>query len=418
VKKTKVVVVGGGFAGLAATMKLAKDERVEVTLVDKNNYHTFQPLLYQVATTGLEPGEVCPTLRAIFREKDNVNVLMGEMEGLEAENSSVVVDGEKLEYDYLMLAIGGRTTYFGNESWRAAVPGLKGLQDALEIRTRFLNALEQAETETDEKRKRELLTVAIVGGGPTGVELAGALAELKNHVLQEQYSGFCLEDIRIVLIEALPRLLPPMPEGLGNYTKETLEEMGVEVILEEPVSELEERRLVTEEREIRAETIVWAAGIEGRPLVQKFCQYTTKKGTVEVLSDLRMPPHPNVFCAGDMVHLKDEDGDPLPGLAPVAQQQGSCVADNILALIEGENTKSFHYFDKGSMAVIGRSRAVANVFSKISLKGPLAWLAWLFVHLLSLLGFRNRAVVLVRWFWSYMGWRHSARVLNPAYLPE
>jgi NADH:quinone reductase (non-electrogenic) len=415
-KNTHVVIVGGGFAGISAAKRLAGESGIEVTLIDRHNYHTFQPLLYQVATSGLEPAEVCPTLRSMFKNESNVRVLLGEMTGLDKDRSVVVTGPEELSYDYLLLAVGGRTTFFGNEEWRALVPGMKGLDDALKVRTKILHSFELAEREADPERVESLLTTVIVGGGPTGVELAGAVAELRNHVLEGQFHLIDPKQARVILIEAMPQLLPGMPESLGRYTKEALEQMGVEVVLEEPVQKLARKRVSTDTQSFVAENIVWAAGVEGYPLSRELSRHTTKKGTIEVRKDLRLKEHDHIFCAGDMIYLENEKGKPLPGLAPVAKQEGDTAAQNILRLVSGQPTKPFHYEDRGAMAVIGRRSAVAHLYSRIPLKGSLAWLAWLFVHLLFLIGFRNRAVVLIRWLWSYLGWRHSARVLNPEYL--
>ena len=411
-RKKEIIVVGGGFAGLEATRVLADQPGVEVTLIDRNNYHTFQPLLYQVATSSLEPAEVCPTLRGVFDSTENVRVLMGEVTSVDPDTSTLLLDQERLSYDYLIMAIGGRTTYFGNESWRERSTGLKELHDALTIRARLLKSFEEAERETEPEKREEYLTTLIVGGGPTGVELAGALAELRLHVLKGQYQNFDPAQARIVLIEALPRLLNGFPEELGEYTKEVLEGLGVEVVLGQPVKEMERDAVHTAETTYRARNIVWAAGVEGYPMAKQLGAETTKKGTVKVCPDLRLDGHDRIFCTGDMAHFETEQGKPLPGLAPVAMQQGAHAARNILRLEQGEFTEKFVYNDRGAMAVIGRTHAVANLFGKRPLKGFVAWLAWLFVHLLFLVGYRNKAVVLVRWLWSYIGWRNGARVLN------
>lgn len=413
--KKRITIVGGGFAGLEAAKVLADEPNVEVTLIDRNNYHTFQPLLYQVATSSLEPAEVCPTLRGVFDDAENVKVLMGEVTSVDPESSSLMLDQEKLTFDYLIMAIGGRTTYFGNESWREKSTGLKELHDALTIRARLLKSFEEAEREPDPEKREQYLTTLIIGGGPTGVELAGALAELRTHVLRGQYQNFDPSQARIVLIEALPGLLNGFPEQLGRYTREVLEELGVEVVTDQPVKELERDAVHTVDKTYRARNIVWAAGVEGYPMAQSLGN-TTKKGTVKVSPDLRLDGRPNIFCTGDMAHVESKDGKPLPGLAPVAMQQGAHAARNVLRLEKGEPTMPFQYNDRGAMAVIGRTHAVANLFGKRPLKGFVAWLAWLFIHLLFLVGYRNKAVVLVRWLWSYIGWRNGARVLNTLYL--
>ena len=414
--KKKIIVVGGGFAGLEATKVLADEPGVEVTLIDRNNYHTFQPLLYQVATSSLEPAEVCPTLRGVFQSVDNVRVLMGEVSSVDPESSTVVLDEERLSYDYLIMAIGGRTTYFGKEEWRERSTGLKELHDALTIRARLLKSFEEAEREPDPEKRKEYLTTVIVGGGPTGVELAGALAELRTHVLKGQYQNFDPAQARIVLIEALPQLLNGFPDKLGQYTKDVLEELGVEVVTGQPVKNLERNAVHTADTSYRARNIVWAAGVEGYPMAKELGADTTKKGTVKVCSDLRLSGRNNIFCTGDMAHFETENGKPLPGLAPVAMQQGAHAAQNILRLERGDLTEKFVYNDRGAMAVIGRTHAVANLFGKKPLKGFVAWIAWLFIHLLFLVGYRNKAVVMIRWLWSYIGWRNGARVLNTLYL--
>ena len=393
---------------------LAGRPEVDVTLIDRNNFHTFQPLLYQVATSNLEAAEVCPTLRSIFRDIDKI--LLGEVTSVDPSSSSLHLEGEEILYDYLVMAIGGRTTYFGNEDWRERTISIKELQDALTVRAHLLKSFEMAEREVDPEKRAEYLTTVIVGGGPTGVELAGAIAELRSHALKGQYRNFHPEESRIVLVEALPKLLPGMPDGLADYTKQVLEDKSVEVLLESTVERLEIDTVHTPERTIRARNIIWAAGVEGYPLAEDLRAEVTKKGTVKVSDDLRLRDHPNVFCAGDMTHLKGANGQPLPGLAPVAMQQGKTAAENILRLLDGKETEDFHYHDRGTMAVIGRTHAVAELFGKLPLKGTVAWLAWLFVHLLFLVGYRNKAVVLIRWIWAYLGWKKSARVLNTIYL--
>ncbi len=411
-----VVVLGSGFAGLAAVRGLRKARNVQVTLVDRTNHHLFQPLLYQVASAALNPSEIAAATRAVLRRQKNVRVLMGEVTGIDYQARTVDLDGgqTRLEYDHLVLAMGGRTSYFGQDGWKSHAPGLKTLDDAIGIRTRVLAAFERAEKLQDPGDRERLMTFVVVGGGPTGVELAGAFAELRAHVLRWDFRGIDPSSARILLLEAGSTLLTPFPERLRREALRRLERLGVEVRLNEKVLSIGPGRVETSTGMIPTETCVWAAGVGGHELAGQLAPDRDRAGRLLVEADLRLPGQDRVWCLGDMAHYEHPHtfgGRPLPGVAPVAVQQGSHAARNILRLLEGRDPLPFSYLDKGSMATIGRSAAVAFV-GPIQMTGALAWLAWLFVHLMYLVDFQLRFLVLVRWAWAYVTWKWGVRLIT------
>lgn len=411
-----VVVLGAGFAGLAAVKALRRARNVRVTLVDRTNHHLFQPLLYQVASAALNPSEIAAATRAVLRGQKNTRVLMGEVTHVDYEQRTVDLDGgqTRLCYDYLILAMGGRTSYFGQDQWQQHAPGLKSLDDAIEIRTRLLAAFERAEKAQDPEDRQRLMTFVVVGGGPTVVELAGAFAELRRHVLRWDFRGIDPASARIVLIEAADSLLGPFPERLRQDAARRLQKLGVDVRLKEKVLSIRPGVVETSTGPIPTETCIWAAGVGGHELAADLGPNRDRAGRLVVEEDLRLPDQDRVWCLGDMAHYEHPhtlDGRTLPGVAPVAVQQGRHAARDILRLLKGESTRPFHYQDKGSMATIGRSAAVAFV-GPVQMTGPLAWLAWLFVHLMYLVDFQLRVLVLIRWTWAYFTWKWGVRLIT------
>jgi NADH dehydrogenase len=413
--KHRVVIIGGGFAGLAVAKGLRKAP-VEITLVDRSNHHLFQPLLYQVAMGGLNPAEIASPIRNVLRSQKNVTCWMAEVTSIDREARSVELDHgrQSLTYDTLILAAGGKTSYFGHDEWAAVAPGLKTLSDALDIRHRVLTALEKAERCEDPKEREHLMTMVVIGGGPTGVEMAGGLAELTRSVLRWDFRKIQPHQARVILLEGGPRLLPAMDPPLSEYTAKRLAKMGVEVRLGERVQTLEEGRVVTDKEELQAANIVWAAGVGGNPLAKMLGVEVDRGGRLPVEPDLRVAGLENVYCLGDMAaycHPHTYGGKPLPGLAPVAMQQGQWAAKNILAQLKSKPTKPFAYFDKGSMATIGRTAAVA-ASGGLRFTGLLAWFAWLFIHVIYLVDMQNQLLVIARWIWAYFTWKWNARLIT------
>lgn len=408
----RVVIVGAGFGGLAAARALKGAKEVSITLVDRQNHHLFQPLLYQVATAGLNPSEISSAVRAVTWKQKNLQVLMGEVTSFDYASQRVILDEGKMElpYDYLILAMGGRTSYFGHDEWAEHAPGLKSLQDALTIRNRVLYSFERAERSTDPKEIERLTTLVVVGGGPTGVELAGAFAELRRYVLRWDFKNIRPETARVVLIEGSDRLLGAYPAKLSDYACQRLKSMGVEVLFSERVQKIEQGKVTTDKRTIEAANILWAAGVGGSDMAEKLGVEQDRAGRVMIEPDLRLKGHQNVFAIGDMAHL-DEKGKPLPGVAPVAMQQGTLAGKNLLRLMRGQPLQSFRYFDKGSMATIGRTSAIAETHG-ITMKGFPAWCAWLFIHLMYIVDFQNRVQVFIRWAWAYLTWRWGVRLIT------
>jgi NADH dehydrogenase len=403
-----VVIVGGGFGGLAAARALA-GAPLEVTLLDRKNHHLFQPLLYQVASAGLSPAEIAYPIRRILRRQRNARVLLGEAVAIDAAAKRVrLADGE-IAYDHLILAAGAGHSYFGKDQWEAHAPGLKTLEDALEIRRRVLLAFEKAEREEDAEARRSWLTFVVIGAGPTGVEMAGALADVARHTLVRDFRRIDPRAARIILVEAGPRVLPPYPEGLSEKAKLQLEALGVQVWTASPVTAIDGEGLQVGGDRIAARTVVWAAGVRASPLVASLGASLDRAGRVRVAPDLTVPGQPAVFVIGDLASL-EQDGRPVPGVAPAAIQMGAHAARNLLRAVRGDSLVPFHYRDKGSLATIGRRRGVA-VLGGLRLSGLPAWLAWLGVHIFFLIGFRNRFVVLFTWAWAYLTYDRSARLI-------
>jgi NADH:ubiquinone reductase (H+-translocating) len=414
VQSPTVVVVGGGFGGLYAARTLAR-HGLNVVLVDRVNYHLFQPLLYQVATASLSPGDIAEPLRAILRKYRNVRVLLGEVIDIDTDSKNVkLADGAQLAYDYLVLAAGSRHSYFGHPQWERLAPGLKSLADALEIRRRIFLAFERAEREADPARRKALLTFVIVGGGPTGVELAGAIAEIARHTVRRDFRTFDPRQAHVILIEGGPRVLGTYPADLSASAERALARLGVDVRTNSIATEVTDDHVSIGKAVISTHTTLWAAGVAASPLGRKLGVEVDRAGRVSVQPDLTVPGLPNVYVIGDMAVLNDSKTGLLPGIAPVAIQEGEAAAANILRSVHGQATKPFHYFDRGTMATIGRAAAVAQIRA-LHLSGLLAWLAWLVVHIFFLIGFENRMLVIVQWAWSYLSYERGARLITGAW---
>ena len=406
----RVVIVGAGFGGLVVARALARYP-VRITLIDRQNFHTFQPLLYQVATAGLSPGEIAAPIRWILRNRRNVEVLMAEVQDFDLARKVVKLADGEISYDYLVVASGASHAYFGHDEWEPFAPGLKTIEDALEIRRRVLLAFELAERQANSEHEHVQLNFVVVGGGPTGVELAGTLAEIARRALTNEFRTIDPRKTRIVLLEGGPRILPAYPEDLSRSAQEQLKRLGVEVHTSAMVTNVTPGTVHMGETQLPAAVILWAAGVAASPLGKKLGAPVDRAGRVAVNPDLSLPGHPEVFVIGDLATLKDKKGKPLPGIAPVAMQEGKATAHNIGAEMRGEPRKNFHYFNKGNLATIGRAAAVAE-FGKIHISGFLAWLAWLFIHVFFLIGFRNRIIVLVQWAWSYFTYERGARLIT------
>jgi len=406
----RVVIVGGGFGGLTAARKLARSP-VHITLIDRKNYHTFQPLLYQVATAGLSPGEIAAPLRWILRGRPNIQVLLAEVEDFDLSRRLVKLSDEEIPYDYLIVAAGASHAYFGHDEWEPFAPGLKTIEDALELRRRILLAYELAERRAANGEEELPLNFVVVGGGPTGVELAGTLAEIARNVLTEEFRSIDPKRTRILLLEGGPRILPAYPEDLSQSAAGQLQRLGVEVHTSTLVTGIEPAEVRIGETRIPAAVILWAAGVAASPLGKKLGVPVDRAGRVLVNPDLSIAGHPEVFVIGDLATLKDEHGKLLPGVAPVAMQEGTATAKNIQRDLERKPRQNFHYVDKGSLATIGRAAAVAD-FGKLHVSGFIAWLGWLFIHIFFLIGFRNRLIVLIQWAWSYFTYERGARLIT------
>jgi NADH dehydrogenase len=410
-KGPTAVVVGGGFGGLYAARWLAR-RGVNVVLVDRENYHLFQPLLYQVATASLSPGDIAEPLRAILHKYQNVQVLLGEVTRLDLAARRVQLeDDDELAYDYLVLAIGARHSYFGHPEWEAMAPGLKSLADALEMRRRIFLAFELAEREHDPVRRQALLTFVIVGGGPTGVELAGAVADIARHTVRRDFRTFDPRQAKIILIEGGARVLGTYPPDLSARAEQALTQLGVDVRTNATASTVTADHVQVGQTIIPTHTTLWAAGVAASPLGRELGVDVDRSGRVPVQPDLSVPGHPEVYVVGDLAILPDRHGKPLPGTAPVAIQEGEAAAHNIWRSIHGQQSRPFHYFDRGTIATIGRAAAVAQI-RRLHLWGLPAWLAWLLVHIFFLIGFENRMLVLVQWAWSYASHQRGARLIT------
>ena len=405
-----MVIVGAGFGGLNAARSLARD-RIAVTIVDRKNHHTFQPLLYQVATGGLSPAEIAAPIRSVFRTENNVVSLLEEVEGFDLDRRVVKTAEQELPYDYLVVAAGATHAYFGHDAWQPLAPGLKTIEDALEIRRRVLLSFELAERQALAGVSNEPLNFVVVGGGPTGVELAGTLAEITRHVLTHEFRSIDPARARIVLLEGGPRVLPAYPDDLSRSAEDQLRRLGVEVHTNALVTMIEPGVVHVGDKQIIAPVILWAAGVAASPLGKVLGAPCDRAGRVLVQPDLSIPGHPEVFVIGDLASLKDEHGRLVPGLAPAAIQEGRYVAKTIRNELSGRPRKNFHYWDKGTLATIGRNAAVGE-FGKIHISGLIAWLSWLFVHIFFLIGFRNRLLVFIQWAWSYVTYERGARLIT------
>ena len=406
-----LVIVGGGFAGLWATRALA-GERIRITLIDRRNHHLFQPLLYQVATAGLSAPDIAAPLRHILGHQHNVEVRLGEVTRIEKEARSVhLADGSVLTYDSLLVASGATHAYFGNDQWAKDAPGLKTLDDAIALRRKLLLAFEYAEAEPDPARKAAWLSFAVVGGGPTGVELAGTLAEIARHTLRNEFRHIDPASAKVRLVEAGPRVLSSFPEVLSMKARRQLEKLGVEVLTGTPVSQIDSQGFQLGETFVPARTVVWAAGVAASPLGATLEVPLDRAGRVQVLPDLTLPGHPEVFVAGDLAALEQADGRPVPGVAPAAKQMGRHVARTVRARLHGTPVPgAFTYADYGNLATIGRMAAIVH-FGRLQLSGVLAWWFWLAAHVVFLIGFRNRMVVLLNWAVAYWSYQRSARII-------
>ncbi|MDR3749714.1 MAG: NAD(P)/FAD-dependent oxidoreductase [Acidobacteriota bacterium] len=409
-KPPRVVIVGGGFGGLQAAENLARLP-VLITLVDRKNHHTFQPLLYQVATGGLSPGEIAAPIREILAKHQNVEVLLGEVTGFDLERRVAKLQGFELPYDYLIVAAGASHAYFGHDEWEPLAPGLKTVEDALEIRRRVLLVYELAEREAALTGHRPLLNFVIVGGGPTGVELAGTLAEVARKSLAHNFRNIDPARTRILLVEAGPGVLAAYPPDLQRSAAKQLQHLGVEVHTNSAVTDVRLGEVRVGEEIMPAAIVLWAAGVSASPLGRALGVPVNSAGRVLVEPDLSIPGHRDVFVIGDLASMRDAAGKQLPGIAPVAMQQGRAVARQIADDLAGKPRGKFHYADKGSLATIGRAAAVAQ-FGKVHISGFLAWLSWLFIHIFFLIGFRNRVVVMFQWAWSYLTYERWARLIT------
>ena len=405
-----MVIVGGGFGGLYAARALS-GRPVRVTLLDRRNHHLFQPLLYQVATAALNPSDIAAPLRSVLRRAANITVLLAEVEEVSLKNRRLLLDRGEMAYDALILAAGAGHSYFGHDDWEVLAPGLKTLEDALEIRRRVLLAYEAAEREVDGAEQRALLTSVVIGGGPTGVELAGALGEISRETIARDFRLIDPTKARITLLEGGPRILPAFPESLSLRAADALKRIGVEVRTHAVVTRVTPDAVWLGSEQIRARTVLWAAGVAAAPLGRTLGVPLDRAGRVLVERDLSIPGHPEAFAIGDMCAFLHQTGAPLPGVAPVAIQQGRAAAGNVRRRLRGRPTRAFRYRDRGSMATIGRAAAVA-VVGRLELSGIVAWLAWLFVHIMFLIGFRNRFLVLFEWAWAYVSWQRGARLIT------
>jgi NADH dehydrogenase len=406
-----IVIVGAGFGGLSAAHGLAEAE-ADVTVIDRRNYHLFQPLLYQVATAGLSPAQIASPIRAILRRARNERVILGRVNGVDKQRRVVRVDEREIPYDYLVIATGARHFYFGHDDWERVAPSLKKIDDATFIRRRILTAFELAEQAADAETRQRYLTFVVIGAGPTGVEMAGAIAELAHVALRHDFRTINPRDARVVLVEAGPRVLPAFPEALSQAALRSLERLHVEVQLGRAVSRCDEQGVVIGDQRLEAGTLIWAAGVMASSAARWLGVEPDRVGRVRVAPDLSLPDHPEIFVIGDTACVMDSKGQPLPGLAPVAKQQGVYVARLLRAkLAAAAPPSAFRYREYGTLATIGRRAAVAD-FGWIRLHGTLAWLLWGLVHISFLIGFRNRLIVMLDWLWSYFTFQSGARLIT------
>lgn len=413
-KKPRVIIIGAGFGGLFAARTLA-NKPVDVLLIDRNNFHTFTPLLYQVATSALDPSEIAYPIRSIFRKNKNIRTLLGDVIGIDNEDRIITVQigdmRHREHYDYLILATGSTPTYFGKDNFRENALELRTLSDAVELRNHILSLFEQAAWTKEGSLREVLTTIVVVGGGPTGLETAGAIYELYNHVLNQEFNQWDMRT-RVVLVEMQPFLLASYPTNLQQAALEQLESLGVEVILGNPVNEVAHDHILLDDGTvINTHTLVWSAGVKASPITEMMDVKLEGNGRLPITPTTEVIDRNRIYAVGDMTYLEDPEGKPYPMLIPVAQQQGILAAKNILADMMGDDSQTFAYHDRGSMATIGRSRAVAWIYNKIQLRGYIAWLAWLALHLITLLGFRNRLNVFINWMWNYFTYDRSVRTI-------
>lgn len=410
-KMEKVIIVGGGFGGLWAAKALANTP-VEVLLIDRKNHHTFQPLLYQVATAVLSPGEIATPIRRIVHYAKNIEVILGEVIGFDTTGQTVTLDdGSLVPFDYLIVAAGARHAYFGNDHWETSAPGLKTVEDAVEIRRRVLLAFELAEREAYLTGVHDPLNFVVVGGGPTGVELAGAIAGIARQALAKDFKAIDTRDAKVILFEGSDRVLGTFHPDLSASAKTQLEDLGVDVRLNSFVTDIRPGKVNVGEEWIDCDVVLWATGVAASPIGKQLGVETDKAGRVFVGPDLTIPDHKNIFVIGDMASLKQENGEPVPGLSPAAMQMGTITAKNILADLNDRPRKNFKYVDKGTMATIGRNKAVVDA-KGYHFTGFIAWMMWLFLHVFFLIGFRNRVIVMLEWFWAYLTRERSARLIT------
>lgn len=405
-----IVIVGGGFGGLYATRAMARLP-ARITLVDRRNHHLFQPLLYQVATAALSPADIASPIRGILHRHRNVTVLMGDARIVDTSGRRLMLADGELAYDYLVLAAGATHSYFGHDEWEPSAPGLKTLEDALEIRKRILLAFERAERETDAARREALLTFVVVGGGATGVELAGAIAEIARYALAKDFRTIDPTHARVMLLEGGPRVLPSYPEKLSVKAVDSLRRLGVDVRTGATVTGVSSDSVMLGGQKIATCTVLWAAGVAASPVGRSLGVPLDRAGRVIVEPDLSIPGHPEIFVIGDMAAFLHQTGKLLPGVCPVAIQQGEAVADNIRREIAGRPRRPFHYADRGSMATIGRAAGLCWI-GRMQFNGVFGWLAWLFIHIFFLIGFRNRLVVMIEWAWAYVTYQRGARLIT------
>jgi NADH dehydrogenase len=408
--RKQVVIVGAGFGGLSAAKALGNTQ-FDVTIIDQHNYHLFQPLLYQVATAGLSPSDIASPIRSILSRQANTRMVLARVSGIDTARREVVAEGQRFPYDDLILATGAQHAYFGHDEWAAFAPGLKTIDDATYIRRRILLAFEKAETEPDEAERARLMTFVIVGGGATGVEMAGAIAELANRALAKDFRSIDPRSARIILVEAAPRLLGAFDGSLSAAAKRSLEQLGVEVRLGAAVTALDEIGVSLDAECIEARTVIWAAGVRASAAGRWLAAEVDRAGRVKVGPDLSVPGHPEIFVIGDTAAAIAADGKPLPGVAPVAKQQGEYVARLLFAREQGKSLPPFRYRDFGSLATIGRKRAVIQM-GRLKLQGFIAWVIWCVAHIYFLIGFRNRFVVALNWLWNYVTFQRGTRLIT------
>src|SRR5205809_592672 len=415
-QKPRVVIVGSGFGGLEAAKKLAC-KNVDLTVIDRTNYHLFHPLLYQVATAALSPADIAAPVRAILSRCRNAEVILAEVQSVNVDAKKVKTVDMEIDYDYLILATGARHSYFGHDAWEKLAPGLKSLEDAIELRRRILMAFEYAEKITDEEARRAAMNFVVIGGGPTGVEMAGAIAEISRHTLAKDFRHIDPSQARVILIEGEPRLLAAYPEDLSASAKKQLTDLGVEVRTATRATNLTEGGVQVDGDFIPCRVKMWAAGNNASFVGKTLGIPVDRVGRVIVKDDLTIPGHPEVQVIGDLANFSHQTGEPLPGISPVAMQQGRHAARNILRMITNRKPRRFRYWDKGTMATIGRNKAVADL-KFVHLSGLFAWLAWLFVHIVFLVGFRNRLLVLIQWAWAYITFDKGARLITRNFQSE